>query len=101
MPEVTAVPSAAMGRPSLRTALRDRSTAARERQSRARSPDPRCARVYEGSTVVRRAAWRGMLKDRVRHTCEHLAMAEDGCLTCIPCVKSEYPPRINEILYVE
>ena len=57
--------------------------------------------VYEGSTVVRRAAWRGMLKESVYRTCEHLAMAEKACLNRVPRVKGEYAPRIDEILYVE
>jgi hypothetical protein len=37
----------------------------------------------KGSRVVQRAAWRGMLKGRVRRTYELLTMAEEGCFTCL------------------
>jgi hypothetical protein len=56
--------------------------------------------VYEGSTVVRLAIWRGMFKDRVRRTCGHLATAEVKYRTHILCVKDEYAARINGILCV-
>jgi len=38
------------------------------------------AMIMRGSRVVRRAGRRGMLKGRVRRTCEHLTMAETGVL---------------------
>ena len=57
--------------------------------------------IYEDSTVVRRAAWRGTLKESVYRTCQHLAMAEKACLKRVPRVKGEYAPRIDEILCVE
>jgi hypothetical protein len=47
--------------------------------------------------VSRRAAWRGMLKESVCRTCEHLTVAEEACLARVPCVKGEYAPRINVI----
>jgi hypothetical protein len=54
-----------------------------------------------GSQVVHRAAWRGMLNNSVRLTCEDLATAEKGHLTVVLCVKGDDARRINEILYVE
>ena len=73
------------------------SSATRERQSPAQVSRAKAHHVYEGSRVVRRAAWRGMLKESVCRTCEHLAIAAEACLTRVPCVKGEYAPRINDI----
>jgi hypothetical protein len=101
MPEGSAVPSVATGWPSLRTALWDRSTATREPQTHAKTPRQEASHVYEGSRVVRRAAWRGMIRDSVRRTREHLARSENPNLTCVQCEKGEFAARINEILYVE
>ena len=66
-----------------------------------RSAARKVRHVFEGSRVVPRAAWGGMLKESVRRICEDLATAEEGCLTCVQCVKGEYSPRIDEILCVE
>ncbi len=56
MPEGSAVPSVAMGRPSLRTALLDISTASRERQSQTEVSRSTVRHDYEGSSVMQRAA---------------------------------------------
>ena len=66
-----------------------------------RSPERRCGRFFESLTVERRTAWRGMRKESVRHTCEHLATAEEGCLRCVRYVKGQHTTRINDILCVE
>ena len=83
------------------TALRKRTSATRERQSPAQVSRAKAHHLYEGSRVVRRAAWRGMLKQSVCRTCERLLIAEQECLTRVPCVKTEYALRINDILCVE
>ena len=87
------------GQLSLRTVLLDSNTALRKRQSHIEVLQSKVA--MKGSRVVQRAAWRGMLKGRVRRTCELLTMAEAGCLTCVRCVKGDYARRIDGILYVE
>jgi len=55
-------------------------------------------RRKQASTVVRPAARRGMLKEKVRRTCERLATAKGACLPCVQCVKGEYAVRIKETL---
>lgn len=99
MPEGSAIPSVATGRPSLRTALLDISIAPRERQSHIEVFQSKVR--DEGSRVVRLAARRGMLKGRGRRTCELLTMTKSLCLTCVRCVKGQYAPRIEEIWAVD
>jgi hypothetical protein len=93
-PEGSAVPSKATGAALVEDCPSGRSSATRERQSPAQVSRAKAHHVYEGSTVVRRAAWRGMLKESVCRT-------EEACLTRVPCIKGEYAPRISELLCVE